>query len=394
MPSGLERRAGTGLVLRMILSNALLLTVVGVLLWLAALQVVRQSLSRDWELKREQIQTTWTSNGEGDFLRRLLSEEHVMASLPPSAQKRVEQHLHDVLPLLLLLTVGTSLLIGAWLAFRQTHPLRSLAAKALALADDPALTERLTPSRDYRGDLGELATLFDRMLDRNRALVRTMRESLDHIGHDLRTPLARLHAAAEQSLASGDPDTMREALGTCLEESERTLRLLATLVDLSHAEAGSLTLQRAPTDIGQLLESVGDLYEFVAEERRVHVRVAAPAGLSVSLDATRVREAVANCLDNAIKHGPTDDEVGLRAVPRPGGGVRIEIENRGPGIPPADLPLIWQRLFRGDRARSSPGLGLGLSIVRAIVEAHGGQVEAISADGRTVIALELPDAPT
>ena len=393
MSSALERRAGTGLVIRLTLTNALLLTITGVILWLVAQRVVSASLAQDWELKRDQVTAAWTQDNASESVRRMFSEEHVMASLPPAAQKRLEQAVSDALPSILVLLVVASLLLGATLAFRETHPLRSLAARVQQLARDPNTAGSARNRHHYRGDLGELAALFDQLLDRNRELVRTMRESLDYIGHDLRTPMARLRATAEQGLARDEADGMREALGTCLEESDRALSLLGTLVDLSHAESGNLQLVRAATGVRRLLENVRDVYEFVAEERRVQLRVDAPPDLSASLDATRVRQAIANCVDHAIKYGPSDDVVTLRARSLPAGGVRVEIEDHGPGIPAADLPHIWDRLFRGDRARSSAGLGLGLSVVRAIVGAHGGRVDADSAPGRTVIALEFPGEP-
>ena len=199
-----------------------------------------------------------------------------------------------------------------------------------------------------------------------------------------------MRAIAESALSEGDAARTREALATCVEESDHVLRLLATLVDLSRAESGDLLLRTEPTDVGALLESVRDLYELVAEDARVELRVEAPTGMVVELDPVRIREAVANCVDNAIKHGPADDVVVLRARASADGGTRVEVEDHGEGIPPADLPLIWQRLFRGDRARTSPGLGLGLSLVKAIVDAHGGRVDAESVPGRTVVALELP----
>ncbi len=393
MSSAPEHHAGRGLLLRLTLVNVAIVGVASVLMWMVAFAVVRESLAEDWRLKRSQVRQSLAVGDSGESsVQHFLSEDFVLLSLPPAARKRLEDHVVEQLPLFLGLVLLVALGAGWWIAFRSLRPLRSLAARAheMAREEHPQRLSRLYPDR---GDLTDLAELLDELLAKNRSLVRAMHESLDHIGHDLRTPMARMRAIAEQALSEGEDARAREALATCVEESDQVLRLLATLVDLSRAESGDLVLRTEPTDVGELLESVRDLYELVAEEARVELRVDAPAGLVMALDPVRIREAIANCVDNAIKHGPADDVVFLRARPLADGGVRFEIEDHGEGIPPADLPLIWERLFRGDRARTSPGLGLGLSLVKAIVDAHRGSVDASSRPGRTVIELMVPGDP-
>ncbi len=156
--------------------------------------------------------------------------------------------------------------------------------------------------------------------------------------------------------------------------------MVTTLMDIAEAEAGTLRLQRQPVDLCQLLREVIDIYEYVAEEKKIRVTADLPPSCEAPVDANRIRQAFANLLDNALKYTP---EGGTVTVSAAGRGRTPWSVSATPAwaFPENEQDKIWDRLYRGDKSRSQRGLGLGLSVVKAVVEAHGGKATVSSKAG-------------
>ena len=302
---------------------------------------------------------------------------------------------------LITLSIVVVALTGGWLATQSAvQPIRRLVEIVRRIVATGRTDERVVVGR--AGDaIAELTQLFNAMLDRIEGLVRGMRGALDNVSHDLRTPLTRLRGAAETALAGpADLERYRGALADCVEETDHVLVMLDTLMDISEAESGALALRREDVPLDEVVERAVDLYREVAESKGVLLLVESAPGVVVNGDRVRLEQATANLLDNAVKYTPSGGRVVVR-VGLQGGRGTLSISDTGMGIPPDELPQIWERLFRGDTSRTERGLGLGLSLVKAIVEAHGGTVGVISEPGQgstfdvaLPLASNVPSKPT
>jgi signal transduction histidine kinase len=289
-----------------------------------------------------------------------------------------------VIPIIVVGVLG-----GALLTRRMLRPIRQLIQTVRAI--ESGAMEARVPIRQTRDELDELGMLFNGMLNKIAALIQGMRGALDNVAHDLRTPVARMRGIAEVALQSrAEPEVCREALADCMEESEELLRMLNTLMDISEAESGTLRLNPEQVNIATLLADTVDLYQHVADEKAVTVSMAVPQQIWLIADRNRLRQVMANLLDNAIKYTREGGRIELTARSEERMAV-IRVADTGIGMLPDELPKIWDRLYRGDASRSQRGLGLGLSLVKAVVVAHNGRVEASGTPGAgSVFTVFLP----
>ena len=268
-------------------------------------------------------------------------------------------------------------IIGTAITYISLGPLRRLVQTMNSILASGELGHRASEQRG-KSELNALVQLFNRLLGRNERLIENMRESLDHVAHDLRTPISRLHMTAERALdPASDSHQIREALADCVEESEYLEQLLTVLMNVTEAKAGAMKLQQTTFELKPLLHDVAELYEFVAEDKNIELKVHCPDELTLTADRTRVAQVLANLVDNATKYSGENTTIKLK-------GERIDehmvltVTDQGMGILPEDLPHIWKRLYRADPSRTTPGMGIGLSLVKAVVELHGGTVEVES----------------
>ena len=292
---------------------------------------------------------------------------------------------------LVTLSIIIIALTGGWVATQSAvQPIRRLTSVVRGIIATGRTDERV-PVGSNDDAINELTRLFNAMLDRIEGLVRGMRGALDNVSHDLRTPLTRLRGTAELALAS-EPDVERdrEALADCVEESDRVLVMLNTLMDISEAESGAMPLRRERFDLRDAVARALELYHDVADARGVRIEPGIESPAPVSADRVRIEQVAANLMDNAIKYTSEGGRV-IVDVETIGGRALLRVRDTGTGIAASEMPRIWDRLFRGDRSRTERGLGLGLSLVKAIVEAHGGTVGVDSELGfGSVFTVSLP----
>lgn len=294
-----------------------------------------------------------------------------------------ETFLFVSLPLLGLCLAG-----GTLLAQRSLRPVRQLIQTVESIHGG---SWDVRAPRTGRGDeLDDLGRLFNDLIGKINQLIRGMKNALDNVAHDLRTPMTHFRNRAELALMpDADSEDLRVALHECVEKSDQILRMLNMLMDISEAETGTLHLNRRLIDLSALAGNVAEMYRYVAEEKGVALDCELEEGLFLTVDPERLSQALANLLDNAVKYTPRSGQVWLRLAAT-ATQVRIEVEDNGGGIDPADLDKIWDRLYRGGH-REARGIGLGLSLVRAIVLAHGGEIKAENRpDGGARFLVLLP----
>jgi signal transduction histidine kinase len=279
---------------------------------------------------------------------------------------------------------------GAFLSFRALRPIRAL-IHTVRSVETGDMTARV-PGPGTGDELDELVTLFNGMLEKIEILILGMQGALDNVAHDLRTPMTRLRGIAEIAMQSNlSEDACKETLGRCIEESDQILTMLTTLMDISEAETGAMRLNRRAINVRELLTSAADLYAYVAEDKGMSIHVQAPHDLVISADAARMAQVLANLLDNAVKYSPEQGGAIELAAEKDENAVLISVADQGIGIPEADKTRIWKRLYRGDQSRHQRGLGLGLSLVRAVVKAHKGSITVASALGTgSTFTVRLP----
>jgi len=282
-------------------------------------------------------------------------------------------------------------LVGYTIARSGMRPIENI-SRAAERIRSATLHERIdTPG--LPAELSGLARTFNSMLDRLQDSFARISQFSDDVAHELRTPIHNLRSEIEVALTKArSNEDYREALGSCLEECERISRVIQSLLFLARADNTQELLQRETVDLGKALSTVQEFYEASASEAGVGIAVSAPAGLSAALDRTLFQQAVGNLVSNAIAHTPAGGTVGVAACSN-GSWLEVKVADTGCGIAPEHLPYVLDRFYRVDRARagSRQNVGLGLAVVKSIVERHGGCIGIDSKPGEgTCVSLRFP----
>jgi signal transduction histidine kinase len=286
---------------------------------------------------------------------------------------------------------GVALVIGGLLAYGLVRPIRQLTAATRAVARGD-LSHRVAIAAN--DEVGELAASFNAMAADLEKAERLRRNMMADIAHELRNPIAVMQANLEAVVDGVLPPTV-DNLQPLLDQSQLLSRLVDDLRTLALAEAGQLSLNRAPTGPGDLVRSVAAQFAPQAEAKRITLQTDIASNLpSVVLDPQRIAQVLGNLLSNAIRHTPEGGRVECR-VTGDAKQVLFAVADNGAGIPPEALPHIFERFYRADssRSRAGGGTGLGLSIAKQLVELHGGRIwaESDGAPGKgTRVAFALP----
>jgi heavy metal sensor kinase len=304
----------------------------------------------------------------------------------------------------LMLLVGMGLLIAAplggyWLAGRATQPLGEIIHTAANL--HPAQLEQRLPLRHTGDELDQLSATINGLLDRIAAYLEHKRQLTANAAHELRSPLAAIRSSVEVALnAPRTPQEYQELLCEIVEQTTDLSHLVNQLLLLAETDSFDVRSRKDPVRIDHLVARAVDMFQGVAEERGIELRLQSSGPLLVLGDARRLREVINNLLDNSLKFTPAGGRVQVSLTldaqaPR----ARLSVADTGIGIAPDELPHIFQRFYRGDRARSretpARGNGLGLAICQAIVQSHGGRIEVSSTVGLgSTFTVTLPaEAP-
>lgn len=286
--------------------------------------------------------------------------------------------------------LALALAVSWFVTRRLTAPVVRVAATARALAaGDRGARARI----DGPGELGDLARAFDAMADEVTRTEQARHRLAADIAHELRTPLAALQAGLEE-LRDGYADPAPNRLAALHDQSLRLGRVVGDLGELAEAESVRLSLHLAEVDLTALVRAAVADREADLRTAGLTVRTrTGPAPLPVRADADRLHQALGNLLSNAARHCRPGDTVTVTTSTTAAAEALVEVADTGPGIPADELPHVFDRLWRGARARSTGGSGIGLAVVKELVTAHGGTVTADSAPGGgALMALRLPMA--
>lgn len=279
--------------------------------------------------------------------------------------------------------------LAVLLAAQLSRPLKRLILATARLAHGDLAHRVVIRTRD---EIGHLGRAFNEMAAALESSEKARRNLLTDVAHELRTPLSVVRGNLEGMLDGVFPLTP-EALAPVYDQTLHLAELVEDLRTLTLAEAGHLHLVRQPTDIGELARAVVEAVRPTAAEDAVTIQVSAELGLHANVDPRRIRQILGNLIDNALCYSPQGGTITV-TVDRVDSEIHVSVKDEGPGIPPEDLPHVFERFYQGDKSRSGEGTGLGLAIARELVQAYGGRIWVTNRGGAeftfTVPLLEPP----
>jgi heavy metal sensor kinase len=250
---------------------------------------------------------------------------------------------------------------------------------------------RRVPVKGTGDEVDQLAVTFNGMIERIESVICSMKDIIDNIAHDLRSPITRMRGVAELALTrKRSVEDYETVVGRVIEECDRLLGMINTMLEISEAEAGIARLRPIEVNAGEMARDVIDLFAPVAEDKHISVILREAGALLLQADAQKLQRVLSNLLDNALKFTPSGGSV-MISVYGTDKAVRIIVRDTGTGIPAPELSHIFDRFYRGEKSRSEPGSGLGLSLAQAFVLAHRGTITVTSTpDEGSEFTITLP----
>ena len=268
-------------------------------------------------------------------------------------------------------------LIGWFMARRALAGVESVTQTARHISEG-SLKERV-PVKKNQDEIDQLAITFNQMLDRIQTLVTGIREMSDNIAHDLKSPITRIRGLSEVSMTTGVSEKEYENMAaSTIEECDRLLDMINTMLVISKTEAGVNKLDAAEMNIGAVARDACELFQAPAEDKDLRLICNVSGNFNISGDNRLIQRMVANLLDNAIKYTPAGGKVEVKVQTENNHALALTVKDSGIGISEKDRSRIFERFYRCDPSRSEAGIGLGLSFARAIARAHGGDITVTS----------------
>lgn len=331
--------------------------------------------ANDWNMRRtvlREVQSPETGLRLTVGVTRLKDGSYLWFGRTDAEARRYQHNITMYLWLAGILAAAVALLPVIWYSHEVLVPIRAFTSSARQL-HLPEGTARLMAPRAIP-ELKTLASVVNAGLDQILSLTRELQSTNDQLAHELRTPLARIRGNLETLLDKSDSPEAQDAAARSLEEIDRATQLVQSILTIRAGDHSALRLYRQQTSVHDLLRNLVDLFIPAAEDRGLSLGIEQGLDLVVNIDRELINQAISNLLDNALAYTPKGGKINVRWQAE-GTGAVIFVEDNGPGVHPEELNMIWERYNRGTVSRSRhPGIGLGLSLVRAIATAHGGSV--------------------
>lgn len=315
----------------------------------------------------------------------------VMAWILESDYQKSLRPIKHVTALAMFVVISLSVFISLLLAKALIKPIRRMRQLSRRISNGDLSIRVDNSSSD---ELGELASDLNSMASRLQDMESMRRDFLGNVSHELRSPVSNIRITSEvlERRAQRLGDDSVGLFQTIVTETQRLESMISELMELTAIESGVLTLEQEVIDLKAMLENLRDSYQPYAEKKNITLGLLADPSIQVVADVARLERVIRNLLDNAIKFTPEDGQVVISAR-RMDGEIVIEVTDSGDGILTEDLPRVFERFYRADKARQRRGgAGIGLAIVKSIIEAHGGSVEAYSEEGRgSTFRIRLPN---